>query len=305
MSKGNANKLKIGVAGAGVFGGFHSAKIVNDSRAEFIGVYDQSLERAEFLAQKHSGRGFDDIDEFFKQIDALIVATPATTHGHIALAALKAGKHCLVEKPLAANPTVANLLCNLAEEKKLVLQAGHQERYIFKAMGLLEISERPKSFEAVRIGLPSVRGADVSATYDLMIHDLDLASLLFRSKPKAIKSKRLSGSAENPDAIEAEIVFESGGVAKFIASRASEERERTTKIVYEKGEMTINYISREFKDTTGFNLNADFAERIKDPMQQATSDFITSIIDGARISIPAREAEWAVILAQKIDDAQK
>ena len=295
----------MGVAGAGVFGGFHAQKIKADNRAAFIGIFDQSIERANALAEANGGKGFDNIDEFLSNIDALIVATPATTHGNVACAALAAGKHCLIEKPLAANPEVARKLCETAEQKNLILQAGHQERYIFKAMGLLDRNERPKVFEAARIGLPSQRGADVSATFDLMVHDLDLALILFRTDPVKIKAKCHSGSPENPDDVEAEIIFSCGGVAKFRASRASDERRRTTVIKYASGELSIDYISREFKDETGFKLHKEFAERIKDPMQQATSDFISSIIDGTPISIPARDGERAVILAQKIDDASR
>lgn len=294
-------KIKIGVAGAGVFGNNHANKIKGDDRAELIGIYDLHLERATELAMKHGVKGFDNLDEFLSQIDALVVATPAVAHGGVARAALNAGRHCLVEKPLAASAEDAAILCEISEAKGLVLQAGHQERYIFKAMGLLDVKEVPLAIEAARIGLPSVRGSDVSATLDLMVHDLDLAYLLFRSEPETIEATLLSGEKTKPDAIEAQIIYENGSKARFIASRASDERDRKTKIIYKNGIVEIDYIARTFEDTTPFGLHKDFAERIKDPMQQATSDFISAILGEIPVAIPARDGEHAVKIAQAID----
>ena len=77
-----------------------------------------------------------------------------------------------------------------------------------------------------------MRGSDVSATLDLMVHDLDLAYLLFKSEPKEIDAKLLAGDKSKPDAIEANIIYENGAKAKFIASRAAEERDRKTCLLY-------------------------------------------------------------------------
>lgn len=297
------SKLKIGVAGAGVFGNNHAKKVRGNSRAQLVGIYDIHLERAQALANEYKTDGFDDLNSLLEKCDALVVATPASAHGGVARAALNAGKHCLVEKPLAATIECAAILCEIAEAKNLILQAGHQERYIFKAMGLFEIEEAPKYIEATRIGLPSIRGADVSATLDLMVHDIDLASLLFKSDPKTIKSRHLAGERLKADAIEAEIEYENGARAKFIASRAAEERERKTLIQYNSGKVEIDYIARSFNDTTGFGLHQDFATRIADPMQQAMDDFIASILDKTPVFVPGRDGEKAVIIAQHIDEA--
>lgn len=297
------SKLKIGVAGAGVFGNNHAKKVRGNPRAELVGIFDIHLERACALATEHGVQGYDDLNLLLANCDALVVATPASAHGGVARAALNAGKHCLVEKPLAATIECAAILCDIAEEKKLILQAGHQERYIFKAMGLFDVKEVPNYIEATRIGLPSLRGADVSATLDLMVHDIDLAYLLFRSEPKVITSKLLAGDKTKPDAIEAEIEYENGSRAKFIASRAAEERERKTLIQYQRGKVEIDYISREFEDSTGFGFHKDFAQRIADPMQQAMDDFVASILDNAPVFVPGRDGEKAVIIAQHIDEA--
>ena len=63
------------------------------------------------------------------------------------------------------------------------------------------------------------------------------------------------------------------------------------------------YIARTFEDSTSFGLHKDFAERIKDPMQQAMSDFISAILGEIPVAIPARDGEHAVKIAQAIDNS--
>lgn len=305
MSDASNKQVRIGVAGAGVFGRNHANKIKANPRATLVGIFDLSAERAVALATEMETQAFTDLSMLLAEVDALIVATPAIAHGGVARAAIDAGKHCLVEKPLAATAADADILCEHAAELGVVLQAGHQERYIFRAMGLLEVEERPLMLEATRVGLPSIRGADVSVTLDLMVHDIDLARLLFRSEPIAIKATRLAGAPENPDAVEAVLTFEGGGEARFLASRAAEERDRRMKIGYAGGEVAIDFIARSFSDGPSFGLHPDFATRIPDPMGAATADFVAAILGERSVAISAKDGAAAVRIAEAIDIASR
>lgn len=305
MSDVSQKQVRIGVAGAGVFGRNHANKIKANPRATLVGIFDLSAERAEALASEMGTRAFSDLSAILAEVDALVVATPAIAHGGVARAAIDAGKHCLVEKPLAATAADADILCHHAAERGVVLQAGHQERYIFKAMGLFEVDDRPSFLEATRVGLPSVRGADVSVTLDLMVHDIDLARLLFRSEPIAITATRLAGTAENPDAVEAVLTFEGGGEARFLASRAAEERDRRMTIGYKNGEVAIDFIAKSFKDGPNFGLHPDFATRIPDPMGAATSDFVAAILGERSVAISSADGAAAVRIAEAIDKATR
>lgn len=305
MSDASNKQVRIGVAGAGVFGRNHANKIKTNPRATLVGIFDLSAERAVALATEMETQAFTDLSMLLAEVEALIVATPAIAHGGVARAAIDAGKHCLVEKPLAATAADADILCEHAAERGVVLQAGHQERYIFRAMGLLEVEERPLMLEATRVGLPSIRGADVSVTLDLMVHDIDLARLLFRSEPIAIKATRLAGAPENPDAVEAVLTFEGGGEARFLASRAAEERDRRMKIGYAGGEVAIDFIARSFSDGPSFGLHPDFATRIPDPMGAATADFVAAILGERSVAISAKDGAAAVRIAEAIDIASR
>ncbi len=305
MSDISQKQVRIGVAGAGVFGRNHANKIKANSRATLVGIFDLNAERAEALAGEMGTQSYTDLSAILADVDALVVATPAIAHGGVARAAIDAGKHCLVEKPLAATSAGAEILCQHAAERGVVLQAGHQERYIFTAMGLFEVAERPTFLEATRVGLPSIRGADVSVTLDLMVHDIDLARLLFRAEPIAIKATRLAGKPENPDAVEAVLTFEGGREARFLASRAAEERDRRMTIGYVEGEVAIDFIAKSFIDEPNFGLHPDFATRIPDPMGAATADFIAAILGEKPVAISAADGAAAVRIAEAIDKATR
>jgi predicted dehydrogenase len=297
--------IRVGVAGAGVFGGNHARKLAANSHAALVGIFDQSLERAQALAETLGVGAFDDLGQMLSQIDALVVATPAVAHGGVARAAIDAGKHCLIEKPLAATYEDAQILVEHATANAIVLQAGHQERYIFQAMGLLDVAEIPKHLVAVRVGLPSVRGGDVSATLDLMVHDIDLARVLFKSEPTSITAKRIAGLEENPDAVEAHLTFANGSTAHLIASRAADERDRRMTLGYEKGEVSIDFIAKTFVDGPAFGLHPDFATRIADPMAAATADFLLAIAGEKPVAITGEDGAAAVKIAEAIDHATR
>ena len=154
--------LRAGVAGAGVFGGHHARKYASLAGVKLAAVLDPHEERAEALAGPTGAQVFDDLDSFLDAVDLVTVASPASSHAGIALAALQRGLHVYVEKPLADSADDADALVQTARAAGRVLACGHQERAVFRAMGLLGLPERPLKLEAVRRGTFTGRNADVS-----------------------------------------------------------------------------------------------------------------------------------------------
>ena len=68
--------LKVGVAGAGVFGNYHAQKAAASARTELIGVYDIDLERATRIASQFGAKGFDNYEAFLDACDAIVIAVP-------------------------------------------------------------------------------------------------------------------------------------------------------------------------------------------------------------------------------------
>ena len=298
-------KLRAGVVGAGAFGRIHARKYAEDARVQFVGVYDPDDERAQQLADTHGATSFANLDALLNGADIITIASPPSFHGATARRALEAGKHLLIEKPLATDAETGAQLVRLAHEKRLALACGHQERLVFDAMGLLSAPETPTRIESVREGPWTGRSADVSVTLDLMVHDLDLALRLLKAKPQTISAEAKTEHGRTADQIEARLAF-ANAEAVFVSSRIASERRRFMRAVYPSGEVNIDFITRKFENTTTFPLNAAFAETRtgSDPLGANVAQFIDAVLGVApRPVVTGEEALSVLELALDVDRA--
>ena len=292
-------KLRAGVAGAGVFGGFHAAKYAGRPDAELVAVYDLDLARAQAVAAPHGAGATDELRAFLTGLDVAVIATPGDSHAAVAGAALEAGVHAYVEKPLATAVDDARALVALAAERGLVLACGHQERVTFAAMGLLHARERPREIASVRRGTPNARNRDISCVLDLMVHDLDLALALSGARAARVEAQ---GSF---DEVKARITFDDGLVARFDASRVAEARARTMRIAFSSGEVAVDFLQPAFENRSDVALDPLFAAApaARDPLAASANAFLAAVrgegapiadgADGLRALELAREVERA------------
>lgn len=296
------SSLKVGLIGAGVFGGYHASKISGSAKAVFSGLFDPDPARAVSLANANQARVFESAEALFEASDAIIVACPATYHELHVANALEAGCHVLVEKPLALSGDPAFELAQTADSKGLVLQVGHQERLVLQAMGFFDIEEAPLSLEAVREGPPAPdgRAGDVSVIWDLMIHDLDMAARLIGPETSVFGAGRKQHT-KHIDEAEAEIEFESGASAIIKASRAAPERRRRMSLTYPSGTIAVDYLDRSVENSTPFPIRGDISSVLPDPLGAADEAFFAACLGQGETPIPGREAARAVRLAEQVE----
>ena len=298
--------IRGGVIGAGVFGGHHARQYATLSGAVLSGVLDTHPDRAAQVAMPLGGRGFTDMAEFLAAVDVVTVASPATLHAEHALAALAAGRHVYIEKPIATSVADGERVRAAAAAKGLVVACGHQERVVFQAMGLLDVPQQPLRLEALRHGPPSDRSRDVSAVLDLMIHDIDLALAISASAPVTAEGEGQLSADGVWDVARAEVSFEDGFTAIFDVSRQAPARKRTMLVVYPSGEVEIDFVARTFRNTTPFALNADFADTPAgtDPLGASVAGFLAAVRgEAARPVVNAAEAIAALDLALAVEQA--
>lgn len=121
----------LGVIGVGVIGATHCDAICRIPNARLVAVAHRREERAREIAMKYSTKAFIDYEEMLSlpQLDAVVVCTPDHMHVKPCLDAARAGKHILVEKPIATALPDANAIIQAAREARVKLQVGHHLRY--------------------------------------------------------------------------------------------------------------------------------------------------------------------------------
>src|SRR6185437_6534286 len=158
--------LRVGVAGAGHFGRYHALKVAASKRSTLVGVFDKHLERAKTVGWEAAAPAME-FQALLDASDAVIIAAPAEAHYGLALQALGAGKHVLVEKPIAATLEQADEMDALAAARGVVLQVGHLERFSAAYQAMAGRVQAPLYIEATRIAPFKPRGTDVSVILDL------------------------------------------------------------------------------------------------------------------------------------------
>ena len=126
-----ARPVRIGVIGCGrIAQAAHLQAIPKSPAVHLVAVADPSPALSEGVARQYGVQGYTDSDDLLQaDIEAVVIATPDRFHYPLGLAALTAGKHVLMEKPLAATSTDAEALAALAAEKDLRLQTGAMKRH--------------------------------------------------------------------------------------------------------------------------------------------------------------------------------
>ena len=223
-------------------------------------VLDVDPARATLLANRHGAVAHLDAASFLEAVDVVSITSPAGTHAGWALSALKAGKSVYVEKPLATDLAEADAIAREADRRGLTVACGFLERAAFRVSGLLQAPEAPIRFEAIRRGTPSPRNLDVSVILDLMIHDLDLSLKMVPGAPFAVEAWGDCVMNDLIDQAEAEVAFDDGFIARFVASRVARTPERLLTVVYPSGEVEIDLLAGTLRNGADFALDAHFGQ---------------------------------------------
>lgn len=118
--------LRVAVVGAGLMGGWH-ARFAAAAGARIVAIVDTDQPRAGRIAARHKGcLTTTDLEEAIAVSDVVHICTPTATHGTLVATALRAGRHVLVEKPLAASATETAELLDLASAHRVMLCPVHQ-----------------------------------------------------------------------------------------------------------------------------------------------------------------------------------
>jgi len=204
-------KLKVAQIGVGYWGPNLLRNLITNKNCDVKRVVDYSKERQQFVSGlypsiKVSGK----IDEIIndQNIDAVIIATPVATHFDLAMRCLEAGKHILVEKPMATTVEEVQQIGKLAKKNNLVAMVGHTflfnsaVRYVKTLIESGELGDI-RYIYSQRVNLGRIRN-DVDALWNLAPHDVSIIQY-WLNEPEPVSVSR-SGQAYVQDGID-DVVF--------------------------------------------------------------------------------------------------
>ncbi len=194
LSTARTRSLRIGVVGLGYWGPNLVRVFAENPGATVVGVADTVPTRCQTLTAKYSGvRSFATAEALIgSDLDAVVIATPLATHYPLALAALRSGKHVLVEKPFTASAQQAEFLATEARRLGLTLMVDHTFVYNPAVTRLAEMIGAGQLgdllyFDSRRINLGLFR-PDSDVIWDLAVHDLSILDFLVDATPSAVSA---------------------------------------------------------------------------------------------------------------------
>ena len=198
----------VGVVGYGYWGPNLVRNFSDLAGCEVVSVCDLRPERRELLARRHPSVAVtDDAERLISdpRIDAVVIATPVSTHFDLAMRALTAGKHVWVEKPLALDSGQAQRLVEQADRVGRALHVDHTFAYtgaVRKIRDLVteEALGKLYYYDSVRVNLGLFQH-DVDVMWDLAVHDLSIIDYVLPEKPIAVSATGMAHVPGEPENI--------------------------------------------------------------------------------------------------------
>ena len=235
-------KVTVGLIGHGYWGPNLLRNYTELGTADPKWVCDVSQDRLDravtrYPSLRSTPRVEDVLDD--PEVDAVLIATPISSHHELAMKALRAGKHVFVEKPLATSVAECDEMCALADERGLVLMVGHTFVYsppVRTVKRILDSGELGEVYfitcSRVNLGLHQ---KDVSVVWDLAPHDLSILEYWLGEAPLSVQAMGRSCINNGiPDVAFLSVRYASGVIAELQVSWLSPVKLRRTIIVGSK-----------------------------------------------------------------------
>ena len=189
-SRASAPQVRLALIGFGYWGPNYARVLSDLPGAELTVVCEPRADRLSVVQQRyHSVATCTTLDDLFARddVDAVVIATPASTHEALVRASLTNGRHVLVEKPMALHAAGCEALCDLADSAGRVLMVGYTFLYNAGVRKMKEVMApdqfgQPYYLHATRTNLGPIR-QDVNAAWDLAPHDIAIFSYLLDEQP--------------------------------------------------------------------------------------------------------------------------
>ena len=246
-------KLGVAVIGTGQWGKNHARVYHELPSAELIAVCDVNRERAQAMAKQYGAKAYSSSAQMLKNkdVEAVNVCTWSTILAKEALRALRAGKHVLVEKPMATNTKQAEKLVQTAHENGLHLTVGFLMRFIPGLQHIRQSVENKKIGELVcatarRVSQWPERIGDVGVVKDTAIHDIDVMRFISNENPSSVYAKMGSRRIKKfEDYAQIMLTFKDGKSAFIESNWLTPYKTRMLTVTGSDAIMKLDYITQD------------------------------------------------------------
>lgn len=299
------SKLGVAVIGVGFWGKNHARVFSELSETELLAVCDVKMERAKTIAGQYGVEAYSDSRKLVQRddVEAVSICTWTTTHAAEASRALKAGKHALVEKPLASTIREARKIVDFAELKERHLMVGFIERFnpaIQRARKLLKKGEIGQlvSGTAKRVSKWPERVGDVGIVKDYAIHEIDIVRKVFGEDPATVFARVGNlKHARFEDYAQIMLSFRRGKTAFIEANWLTPSRIRNLTLTGSDAILSLDYLTQEITIET---LEKTLKPRYEwgEPLKLELQHFAQSIIKDKEPEVTGVDGLKALVIAE-------
>jgi len=314
--------LRAGVIGLGMMGSAHVrvwAEMIDG--VELVAVADSDPKVLREMAEARGVHGYGDAASMLdgEALDLVSVVVPTSLHLPTTLAALAAGAHVLVEKPIAASRGEAEQMIDAARRAGRMLTVGHIERFnpaIRELRRRLADGELGRIFQirATRLGPFPARIRDVGVVVDLAPHDLDVMRYLLGSDPVRLYAETEQRiHTDHEDLFVGLLKFANGAVGVLDINWLTPTKQRTLTVTGERGMYTADYLTQQlvFYPNPARDGSVREGERVereierREPLAIELDEFARAARNGGRPPVDAHEAMVALLLARAMVESAR
>ena len=297
-------KLGVAVIGTGQWGKNHARVYKELPSTELVAVCDVNAERAKAMAAQYSVKAYSDSTKMLKDksIEAVNVCTWSTILAQEAMNALSAGKHVLVEKPMATTPQQAEKLVQTAKDNGLHLTVGFLMRFIPGLQVIRESVGNKKIGELVcatakRVSQWPERIGDVGVVKDTAIHDIDVMRFISGEDPISVYAKMGSMRIKKFEDYAHIMLTYADGKSAFIESNwLTPYKTRSLTVTGSDAIMRLDYITQDTwieQQTQSVQPRYPFQEPLKAELQH----FIDCIVEKKKPLVTGEDGVRALTVA--------
>ncbi len=308
-------EIRIGQIGVGYWGPNLVRNLSKLPNVDVVAVADSDPKRLTQFSSRQVIATTTNYKDILKNPDvhAVVIATPAASHGTLTMEALEAGKHVLIEKPLATSVAEGEKLVELADRKKLVLMVGHTFLYNSAVRQIKKYLDQgdlgsPFYLYSQRLNLGRVR-QDVNALWNFAPHDVSIIMYLLGATPATVSARGfgyLNKSIE--DVVFATLTFPNGVCAHLHVSWLDPQKVRKVTVVGSKKMLVYDDVSddkillydrqvekiptssspQDFRDFAEFQMQIRSGDVViphfpfREPLQVECEHFVESIRTGKK-----------------------